>query len=75
MNKRNLATVLWFFMGWTIGSVIAFVIGLPTLVGGVPLAFASAALIRAAGQRLWRIETAAPQTSASLAARAPLATE
>lgn len=39
MNKRNVATVLWFLMGWTIGSALAIVAGLPTLVGvllGIP---------------------------------------
>lgn len=56
MNKRNLATVLWFLMGWTMGSVLAFAIGVPMLVGGVTLALASAAFMRTAGRRLWSTE-------------------
>lgn len=43
MNKRNLATVLWFAMGWTIGSMAAVVVGLPTILGafmGIPFALA-----------------------------------
>lgn len=41
MNKRNLATFLWFMVGWTVGAVVAFVAGLPSalaLVVGVGLA-------------------------------------
>jgi hypothetical protein len=41
MNKRNIATVLWFMMGWTIGSVIAIAVGIPTVLGalvGIPFA-------------------------------------
>lgn len=43
MNKRNIATVLWFLMGWTAGSVAAVMAGLPSAVGlivGVPFAAA-----------------------------------
>jgi hypothetical protein len=41
MNKRNVATVLWFLMGWTIGSALAVIGGYPSIVGvaiGVPFA-------------------------------------
>ena len=75
MNKRNLAMALWLLMGWTGGSVFAFMLGLPTLVGGVPLAIASAAFIRTAGQRLWRTEAPETRTTPAIAARTPIATE
>jgi hypothetical protein len=75
MNKRNLAIALWFLMGWTIGSVLAFMLGLPTLVGGVPLAIASTALMRTAGQRLWPMDSATARTASVAATRAPLASE
>lgn len=41
MSKRNLATSLWFMVGWTVGAVIAFVAGLPSalaLIVGVGFA-------------------------------------
>lgn len=75
MNKRNAAIALWFLMGWTVGSVFAFMLGIPTLVGGVPLAIASAAFIRSAGQRLWPTVAPATRTTPAVATRAPLATE
>ena len=56
MNKRNVATVLWFFMGWVLGSGLAIVVGLPTLLGAM-LAFPFAAFIRLGpGRRLWSTE-------------------
>ena len=75
MNKRNVATVLWFLMGWSLGSVLAILLDLPTLVGGVPLAIASAAFIRAVGQRLWPTEAASARTTSAIVAHGPLATE
>lgn len=75
MNKRNVATVLWFAMGWVLGSALAIVVGVPTVAGGVLLAFASAAFIRAAGRRLWSPEPATTQSTAGAVAHAPLATE
>jgi hypothetical protein len=67
MNKRNVATVLWFFMGWVMGSALAIVVGLPTMVGGALLAFGFAAFIRLGpGRRLWSTEaaTAVPASAA-----------
>jgi hypothetical protein len=62
MNKRNVATVLWFLMGWVMGSALAIMVGLPTLLGAM-LAFPSAALIRLGpGRRLWSADSAAPTT-------------
>jgi hypothetical protein len=53
MNKRNVATILWFLMGWTAGSVAAVLAGLPSTIGllvGVP--FAAAVRYGPVG-RLW----------------------
>lgn len=36
MSKRNLATILWALSGWTLGSFLSFVFGLP---GGLDIAF------------------------------------
>ena len=33
MKKRNLAAFLWFFSGWTLGSIVAFFAGLPWVLG------------------------------------------
>ena len=67
MNKRNLATVLWFVMGWMCGSAVAIVAGLPTLLGGALLAFAFAAFIRLGpGRRLWAIEAPVAPTSTAV---------
>lgn len=43
MGKRNVATILWFLMGWTAVSVAAVMAGLPSatgLIGGVVFAAA-----------------------------------
>lgn len=45
MNKRNVATVLWFMTGWTAGAALAVVVGLPTLIGA-GVAVAAAAFVR-----------------------------
>jgi hypothetical protein len=66
MNKRNVATVLWFFMGWTIGSIVAIAVGLPTILGvlmGIPFAW----VIRIGpGRRVWstKVYTAEPARTA-----------
>ena len=68
MSKRNLATVLWFFMGWMFGSALAFVVGAPMILGGALLALLAAAFIRfGPGRRLWPTEAApaAPTPSAA----------
>lgn len=33
MNKRTLATVLWAMAGWTLGLMVAWLAGLPSLLG------------------------------------------
>jgi hypothetical protein len=75
MNKRNVATVLWFSMGWVLGSALAIVIGVPVIVGALLLAFASGALIRMAGRRLWSTEAPAPVAAPAGVTSGPLATE
>lgn len=35
MTKRNLAAVLWFLAGWTLGALLAAFIGLPYLLAPV----------------------------------------
>jgi len=45
MNKRNLATVLWFLAGWSCGSLLAGLYGYPTYLG-LLVAIPAAALIR-----------------------------
>lgn len=35
MNKRILATVLWSLAGWSLGLMLAWLTGLPSLVGPV----------------------------------------
>lgn len=44
MSKRIAAAVLWFFALWYLGAFIAFVLGVPDLLGPV-LGVAGAALI------------------------------
>lgn len=44
MSKRIAAAVLWFFALWYLGAFIAFVLGVPDLLGPV-LGLAGAALI------------------------------
>jgi hypothetical protein len=66
MNKRSLTIGLWFAMGWVLGSALAIAIGVPTIVGAVPVAFAAAAIIRKASPQLWtrRIYTDVPSRGA-----------
>lgn len=45
MSKRNLATTLWFLMGWTLGLVLASTAGIPSLAAPV-LGVALAAIVR-----------------------------
>lgn len=44
MKKRVTAAVLWFFAGWYAGATIAFVLGLPPVLGPI-FATAASALI------------------------------
>ena len=36
MNKRNVATVLWFLAGWSGGGLVVGLTGMPTLLAFVP---------------------------------------
>ena len=36
MGKRNLATVLWFLAGWSLGGLLVGFMGLPSLLALVP---------------------------------------
>ena len=75
MNKRNLATVLWFFMGWMVGSALAITIGLPALLGA-QLAFPFAAFIRIGpGRRVWQTDPPTARPAVAEFARGQLATE
>ena len=75
MSKRNVATVLWFAMGWTVGSILAIALGLPTILGvfmGVPFAW----VIRAGpGRQVWSTRVYTPTPSQATAPGAPLTTE
>lgn len=75
MNKRNVATVLWFAMGWTVGSILAIAVGLPSILGilmGIPFAW----VIRTGpAGRVWstRVYTGVPETGSVQAT--PLTTD
>jgi uncharacterized iron-regulated membrane protein len=45
MNKRNLASFLWFLAGWSGGGLLVGLMGLPAILGLVP-GIALAVLIR-----------------------------
>ncbi|MEA2673307.1 MAG: hypothetical protein QOI92_499 [Chloroflexota bacterium] len=45
MNKQNLASVLWFFAGWSGGGLLFGLMGLPAILAFVP-GIALAVLIR-----------------------------
>jgi hypothetical protein len=45
MNKRNVATVLWFLAGWSLALMLATFAGLPSILAPV-LAIGLAALVR-----------------------------
>lgn len=36
MNKRNLAVILWFVVGWQFGGVLVQLVALPWMLGFVP---------------------------------------
>ena len=75
MSKRNVATVLWFAMGWTIGSILAIAVGLPPIVGvlmGIPFAW----VIRSGpGRQVWSSGTYAPESRRVGASGSPIAAE
>ena len=45
MTKRNLATILWFVTGWTLGSLLAAFTGLPSILA-LALGLSFAAIVR-----------------------------
>jgi uncharacterized membrane protein YoaK (UPF0700 family) len=53
MSKRNLATTLWFLVGWTLGLFLAFATGLPALLGPVLAVVFAAVVYRDPSGRLW----------------------
>jgi peptidoglycan biosynthesis protein MviN/MurJ (putative lipid II flippase) len=75
MSKRNVATVLWFAMGWTVGSILAIAVGLPSILGifmGIPFAW----LIRTGPLRqVWSTRIYTPTPSQAAMPGTPLATE
>jgi hypothetical protein len=75
MSKRNVATVLWFAMGWTVGSIVAIAVGLPSVLGvlmGIPFAW----VIRTGpGRQVWSTRVYKPSPSQSAVPSSPLATE
>ena len=75
MNKRNVATVLWFFMGWVLGSGLAIVVGLPTILAvlmGIPFAW----VIRSGpGRQVWSTKVYTAEPSRPVRHGSPVATE
>jgi uncharacterized membrane protein YoaK (UPF0700 family) len=53
MSKRNLATTLWFLVGWTLGLFLAFAAGLPSLLGPALAVVLAAVVYRDPSGRLW----------------------
>jgi len=54
MNKRNVASFLWFFAGWSGGGLFVGLMGLPTILAFVP-GIALAVLVRTeAAAFLWQ---------------------
>ena len=53
MNKRNLASILWFLAGWSGGGLLVGLTGLPAILALVP-GIAAAILVRLApAEFLW----------------------
>ena len=75
MNKRNVATALWFVMGWTVGSILAIAVGLPTILGvlmGIPFAW----VIRfGPGRQVWSTKVYTAEPTRSVPQGSPAATE
>jgi len=53
MSKRTLATSLWFLTGWTLGLILAFAAGLPSLLGPVLAVLLAAVVYQDPTGRLW----------------------
>ena len=61
MNKRIVATVLWFMVGWTAGAMSTFFLGLPdglnvalALILGAVVWFDPAHVLRPQGRRIMK---------------------
>jgi hypothetical protein len=75
MNRRNLATVLWFAMGWTVGSILAIAVGLPTILGvlmGIPFAWV---IRNGPGRQVWTTKAYTAEPARSAPHGSPVATE
>jgi hypothetical protein len=53
MSKRNLATSLWFLMGWTFGLILASIAGIPSLAAPVLGVALAVVVYRDPSGRLW----------------------
>ena len=67
MKKRIAAAILWFYAGWVVGAMFAFVTGLPPVLAPI-LATAAAAVVAGDPRRLiWSVaprdDRSAPATS------------
>ena len=71
MKKRVLSTVLWFFAGWYVANILAFIFGVSDIMGPI-VGTAAAALI--GGDPFRVIWTSKPESS-PVAKTAKLASE
>ena len=75
MSKRNVATVLWFAMGWTVGSILAIVLGLPSILGilmGIPFAWV---IRNGPARQVWSTRTYAPESPGTGVPGSPIAAD
>ena len=64
LMKRYLATALWFFAFWSLGSMVAALLGVPDLIGPV-LAVAAGVIVGVDPRRvIWAHPTATTQAPA-----------
>jgi hypothetical protein len=56
MNKRNLATFLWFIAAWTVGAAATFFLGLPSGLNFVLAITIAAVVWWDPTHRLWPVE-------------------
>ncbi|HEX8940081.1 MAG TPA: hypothetical protein VF763_07945 [Candidatus Limnocylindrales bacterium] len=58
MTKRVIAALLWFYAGWSLGAMLAFVLGISPALG--PILGAAGAMVIAGDPRhiIWRTPTA-----------------
>ena len=64
--KRIAATLLWFYTGWYVGSIIATLIGVPDLLGPI-VGIAAGTLVAIDPRRLIWTPSPSPATRARLA--------